>query len=187
MASGSQAAPISIPFIAVTNSDGIPSGSPARRRRLRQLRRAHLQPTKVQEPPPPAISELVSESTQLVLDPPTPFPTPWDPSRLSPKPPTRTGWFSKSGALSSGPIHRPLPDQLIPPSPAPSLHVVEAPSTSSFAGRGPGTSTAYNRGYIPSIPLLGRSNVKAQVVIDEELGMSLCSPFIQSANIKLKH
>ena len=71
----------------------------------------------------------------------------------------------------------------------PSLRVVEALSTSSSAGRGLAISTVYNRVSrdIPNLPLLVRSNVKAQVVvIIEDLGMSLCSGFVFSTNVKLK-
>ena len=40
---------------------------------------------------------------------------------------------------------------------------------------------------IPYRPLVGRPNMKAQVVvIIDDLGMSLCSAFIYSTNIKLK-
>ena len=81
--------------------------------------RAPPQPTKVQELQPPAISELVSEFTKLDLDPPTSLPNPRDPSRSSSEPPTRTGWFSKSVTSSPALIQRPLPDQLVSPSPLP--------------------------------------------------------------------
>ena len=132
------------------------------------------QPTKVQELQPPAISELVSEFTKLDLDPPTSLPNPRDPSRSSSEPPTRTGWFSKSVTSSPAVIQRPLPDQLVSPSPTPSLRVFEAPSNSSSVGGEPATSTVYNTGsrYITSIPLLGRLDAEARMVIVEDLGTS---------------
>ena len=90
VASGPPASPIPTPFRAVTNSGSTPSSSPARRRWIGPLRRPPPQLTKVQEPQPPTISELVSEPTKLDLDPPTTLPTPWVPSRSSPWPPTQT-------------------------------------------------------------------------------------------------
>ena len=83
VASGSPATPIAIPFKSVTNIASTPSGSPACGRWIGPLPRPP-QLTKVQEPQPPTISELVSEPTKLDLDPPTTLPTPWVASRSSP-------------------------------------------------------------------------------------------------------
>ena len=129
----------------------------------------------------------VSESTKLDLDSPTTLRTPRDPSRSSSESPTRTGWSSKSVTSSPAPVQRSLLDQPVPLSPASSLRVVEAPSTSSSAGHGPATSTVNNTSsvYTPNIPLLGRSNMMALVVV-EDLGTSLCSVFIHATNITLK-
>ena len=188
MASGSQVTPITIPFKSVTNSDTTPSGSPAGGGWFGSLRRAPPQPTKVQEPQPPAISELVSESTKLNLDPPTTLPAPRGSSPSNSKPPTRTRWFGKSVTSSPIPVQEPLLDRHIPPSPTPS-GIIEVPSTSSSAAAGcvPATSTVNNAAsrYMINIPLLGRSNVKAQeMVVVEDLGTSLFSVFNYSTNIK---
>ena len=189
-ASGSQATPIAISLNAATNPNNTPSGSPTHGGWFGPLRRAPPQPAKVSEPQPPTVSELVSESTKLDLDPPTTLPAPRDPALSKSKPPTRTGWFSTSVTSSPTPVQQPLPDQLIPSSPTLPLRVIEAPSTSSSAGPVPATITVNNAAsrYMLNIPLLGRSNVKAQeVVVVEDLGTSLCSVSIYSTNTKLKH
>ena len=186
VASGSPATPIAIPIKAATNHNDTPSSSPSHGRWFGSLLRTTPQPAKVLEPQPPNISELVSESTKPDPDPPTTPPVPQVPSPASSKPPTRTGWFSKSVTSSPTPVQQPLPDQLIPPSPTSSLRVIEAPSTSSSAEPVPATITVNNAAsrYMLNIPLLGRSKVKVQeVVVVEDLGTRFCSVSIYSTNI----
>ncbi len=56
------------------------------------------------------------------------------PARVpSSKPPILSGRFTKSFSSSPAPIQQPLPDQSIPPSPTPSMRVIEAPPTSFSA------------------------------------------------------
>ncbi len=172
--SGSQVEPVAIPLKVTTNSNDTPSGSPT----LASLQHAVSQPAKVHEPQaheprPSAISDGVLEPAHMDLDHPTTLPV-----RVpSSKPPTLTGWFTKSFSSSPAPIQQPLSDRSIPPSPTPSLRVVEAPPTSSSAVPVPtavivNASAARN---MLNIPFLGRSKMKAQeVVVAEGLGTLLC-------------
>ena len=170
--SGSQVEPVSIPLKATANANDTPSGSPTHAGWLGSLRRGPPQSAKTHEPQPSTISEGVSEPIHMDLDNPTTLP-----ARVpSSKPPTLTGWFTKSFSSSPAPIQQPLSDRSIPPSPTPSLRVIEAPPTSSSAIPVPAAVTV-NTAATPNmlnIPLLGRSKMKAQeVVITEGLGMPL--------------
>ena len=168
VASGSQENPILIPPNAATGLKNTPSGSPGW---FGTLRRAP-QPAKEQDPQPPTTTEVVSESIHLDLDLPPTLPAPQEPLSSS-KPPTRTGWFSKSVTSTPTPVQQPLPDQPTPPSPIPSLRIIEAPPTSSSvepAAAALIVDTAAAR-YRFNIPLLGRPKLKAQeVVVVEDLG-----------------
>jgi hypothetical protein len=190
IASGSQLKPVAIPLDGTTNPNTIPSGSPARGRWLGSLRRANPQPAKAQEPQPSGILEGVSESTRMDLDPPTALPLARDPSPARSKPPSRTGWFSKSVTSSPTPIQQSPPDVPTPSPPTPSLRVIEATTTSSSAEHVPAeitVNTAAGR-YVFNIPLLGRSKMKAQGVVDlEDLGTPLCSVSIYSTNVNSIH
>ena len=186
-ASGSQVIPIAIPLTAAINPNSTPSGSPARGGWFGSLRHAPPQPAKVQEPRPSTVSDVVSKPTHMDLDPPNPLPAARDSAPSSSVPPTRTGWFSKSVTSSPSPVQQSLPDEPIPPSSAPSLHVVEAPATSSSAEPVPAAITvnAAAARYTLSIPLLGRPKMKAQeVVVVEDLCRPLCSVSIYSTNVK---
>ena len=169
VASGSQVEPVAIPLKVTTNCDDTPSGSltPG------SLQRAPSQAAKVHEPRSSDISDGVSEPAHMDLDHPSTLP-----ARVpSSKPPTLTGWFTKSFSSSPAPIQQPLSDRSIPPSPAPSLRVIEAPPISPSAVPVPAavivnTSTARN---MLNIPFLGRSKMKAQeVVVAEGLGTLPC-------------
>jgi len=173
VASGSQVKPIEMPLKVANNPS---SGSPAYGGWLGSLQYAPPQPAKVQEPQPSTVSESVSESTRLDLDPPTTLPAPRVPALSSSNPPTRTGWFDKSVPPSPTPARQPPPA-----SPTPSLRVIEAPSTSSSVEPVPAAITVNTTAsrYMLSIPLLGRSKIKAQeVVVVEDLGTPLCYFFI---------
>ena len=173
VASGSQVEPVAIPLQATANAKDTPSGSPTQAGWLGSLRRGPPQPAKIHEPQPSTISEGVSESTHMVLDHPSTLPA----QVPSSKPPTLTGWFAKSFSSSPAPIQQQLSDQSIPPSPTPSLRVIEAPPTLSSAIPLPAAvtvNTAAARNML-NISLLGRSKMKAQeVVVAEDLGMALC-------------
>ena len=123
--SGSQVEPVAIPLKLITNSNDSPSGSPT----LASLQRAPSQPAELHEPRPSAISEGVSEPTDMYLGHPTTLP-----ARVpSSKPPILSGGFTKSFSSSPAPIQQPLPDRSIPPSPTPPMRVIEAPPTSFSA------------------------------------------------------
>ena len=168
--SGSQVEPVAIPLKVTANVNDSPSDSPSHTGWLGSLRRGPPQPAKIHEPQPPTISEGVSEPTHMDLDRPTTLPTP------SIKAPTLTGWLTKPFSSSPAPIQQPLSDRSIPPSPTPSLRVIEAPPALSSAIPVPATvtvNTAAARNIL-NIPLLGRSKMKAQeVVVIEGLGMPL--------------
>jgi hypothetical protein len=163
VAFGSQVNPVSIPLKAPTNPNDTPSSSPSLGGWFGSLRRAPSQPAKVQEPQPSTMSEVTSEPTHIDLDPPTALPA----QVPSSKPPTRTGWFSKSLSSSPAPVQQSLPDRSIPSSPAPSLRVIEAPAISSSAVPVPTAVTVNTAAarYMLNIPLLGRSKMKAQELV----------------------
>ena len=125
MVSGSQVKPGAIPLKVTTNSNDAPPGSP----KLASLQGAPSQPAEVHEPRPSAISEGVLGPTHMALDHPITLP-----ARVpSSKPPTLPGWFPKSFSSSLALLQQPLLDRSIPPSPTPSLRVIEVPPTSSSA------------------------------------------------------
>jgi len=168
----SQVEPIVIPVEAATNPNITYSNSPAGGGWLGSLRRAPSQPAKLQEPQPSTMPAVVSEPTQMDLDSPSTLP-----ARVpSSKPPARTGWFGKSSSSSPAPIQQPPLDQSIPPSPTPSLRVIEPPTLSS-AAPAPAAVTVDTVAarYMLNIPLLGRSKMKAQEeVVAEGQGTPLC-------------
>jgi len=173
VASGSQVVPIAVPLKAATASNNTPSGSPTCGGWLGSLRPGPSQPAGVQEPQPSTMSALVSEPIHMDLDLPTTLPAQVPNS----KPPTRTGWFSKSSLSPPTPVQQSLPDQSIPPSPTPSLPVIEAPPTSASVVPVPAAVTLNTSAarYILNIPLPGRSKRKTQEeAVADVLGSPLC-------------
>lgn len=169
--SGSQVEPVAVPLKVATKSNSTLSSSPAHGGWLGSLRRVPSQPAKLQETQPYTMSAVVQEPTHMDLDPPTALPV-RVPSSI---PPTRTGWFSKSFTPSPAPIQQPLPGRSIPPSPTPSLRVIEPPTPSS-AEPAPATVTVNTAAmrHMLNIPLLGRPKMKAQeLVVAEGLGTPL--------------
>ena len=169
----SQVEPIVIPPKVATNPNNTHSNPPAHGGWLGSLRRAPSRPAKLQEPQPSTMSAVVSEPTHMDLDSPSTLPA--HPVPRS-KPPARTGWFSNSPSSSPAPIQQPPSGQSIPPSPAPSLRVIEPPARSS-GGPAPAAVTVNTAAarHMLNIPLLGRSKVKAQEeVVAEGQGTPLC-------------
>jgi hypothetical protein len=172
VASGSQVEPVVVPLKVATNPSYTLSSSLTRGGWLGSLRRVPSQPVKLQEPQPSTMSAVVSEPTHMDLDPPTTLP-----ARVpSSKPQTRTGWFGKSSSSSPAPNQLPLSDRSIPPSPTPSLRVIEPPPTLSAAAPASVAATV-NTGaarHMLNTPLLGRPMMEVQdVVVDEGLGTPL--------------
>ena len=181
--SGSQVEPVGVPLKVATKSNSALSSSPAHGRWLGSLRRVPSQPAKLQEPQPSTMSAVAQEPTHMDLDPPATLP-----ARVpSSNPPTRTGWFSKSSSSSPAPIQQPLPDRSIPPSPIPSLRVIEPAPTPSSAETAPATVTVNTAAarHMLNIPFLGRPKMKAQeLVVAEGLGTPLLLILVCYTNTK---